>query len=130
MHADDRVPFLFTGREEHAVPYETGVIDEDVETAEPIERVLHESARALPVGDVVRVRDRNATERVDLVDNLLCRTRVGTGPGRRHTEVVHDDASTLAREGERVLATDAAPGTCDDDDASLADAGHGPYPTR
>ena len=63
---------------------------------------------ALPVGDVVGVRDRLAAERLDLLDD-----GVGDLAGalaaavQRDAEVVDHDLGALARELERVLAADA-----------------------
>ena len=75
VHADDRVPLLFARREQHAVADEARVVDEHVEAAERVDRGLHEVTRAVPVGDVVGVRDGLAARGRDLVDDVLRRAR-------------------------------------------------------
>ena len=59
------------GGEHHAVAEEARVVHEHVEAAERVDRGVHEPARAVPVGDVVGVRDRLAADRDDLVDDVL-----------------------------------------------------------
>ena len=98
VHADDRVPLFLARREQHAVAHEAGVVDEHVEAAERVDRGLHEPLRAVPVGDVVGVRDRLAAERVDLVDDVLRGPALAAGAVARDAEVVHDDARALACE--------------------------------
>ena len=128
VHADYRIPLFFARGEEHAVADEARVVDQHVELTEGVDRGLHEAVRALPVGDVVGVRDGFAAERVDLVDDVLCGSGATPAAVERDAEVVHDDSCALAGESECVLAADAAPGARDDDDAALTDPGHGAAP--
>ncbi len=92
--------------------------------------VSTELARAVPVGDVVAVRDRLAAERGDLVDDGLGRRPIAAGAVRGHAEVVDHDDRAFASERERVLAADAAPRAGHDHDASFADARHECVPYR
>ena len=73
----------------------------------------------LPVGDVVAVDDRLAAQRHDLGDDFAGRAVVRAGTVVGAAEVVDDDLGALGGEQQRVLATDAAPGSGDDRDASL-----------
>ena len=79
VHADHRVPLLLARREDHAVAQEAGVVHQHVEAAERVDRRVHQVAGAVPVGDVVGVRDRLAAGRDDLVDEKLRGRGVGAG---------------------------------------------------
>ena len=68
------------------------------------------------VGDVLAVRDRLAAERLDLADDVVRRPLARALAGERRAEVVDDDLRAGARERERVLAADPAPGAGDDRD--------------
>ena len=58
-----RVPLFFGHREEHAVAEDPGVVDEDVQAAERVDRLLHEAGGAVPRADVVGVGGRLAARR-------------------------------------------------------------------
>ena len=79
---------------------------------------------AVPVGDIVGVRDRLAAERRDLVDDRLRGPGVGATAVDGAAEVVDDDLRALRGQLERVAPPDPAPRTGDDRDAPFADAGH------
>ena len=126
VHADDGIPFLLARGEHHPIAEEPRVVHEHVEATEGVDRGVDEAVGAVPVGDVVGVRDRLTAGGDDLVDHLLRGAAVGAGSVTCHAEVVHDDAGALAGEGQGVLAPDAAGGAGDDDDPSFADARHVP----
>ena len=116
MHGDDRVPLVLFHVHEHPVAQDAGVVDEDVEPAERVDRVLDEAAGAGEVGDVLAVGDGLAARGLDLGDDLLRRRQVGALAGERAAEVVDDDLRAGRGERERVRAADAAPGAGDDRD--------------
>src|SRR4029078_10509625 len=97
---------------------------------ERVDRGVNQAAGAVPVGNVVGVRERVAPGGDALVAELLRGRVVGTDTLARDAEVVHDDTRTLTRERQRVLAADAARGARDDDDPPFTDARHAPPSTR
>ena len=110
-----------------AVAQDAGVVDEHVQVAERVDRLLHEALRAVPVGDVLAVDDRLAAQRLDLVDHLHRRARVAAVAVHVAAEIVDDDLGALAREQQRVLAAEAAPRAGDDRDPSV-ECTHDPSP--
>ena len=60
---DDRVPLGLGHVDHHPVTQDAGVVDEDVEGAEGVDRELDEALRAVPGGDVLGVGDGLAAER-------------------------------------------------------------------
>ena len=75
VDADDRVPLLLGGVHQHPVADEARVVDQDVEPAEGVDRLLHHRGRLLEVRDVRTVGDGLAAERLDLGDDLVGRPR-------------------------------------------------------
>ena len=63
---------------ERLVAQDAGVVDDDVDRAERVERGLHDGLAALGGGHAVGVGDGLAAEAVDLLDDLL-----RPGPRRR-----------------------------------------------
>src|SRR3546814_10767871 len=53
VHLDDRVPLGLAHVREHAVAQDPGVVDEDVETTEGVDRGADEALGTVPVADVV-----------------------------------------------------------------------------
>ena len=68
---DDRVPLCLGHVGEHPVAQDAGVVDDDVEPAEAVDRALHHPTGGLEVADVVGVGDGLAAHALDLVDDLL-----------------------------------------------------------
>ena len=122
VHPDDRVPLLLGGVHQHPVADEAGVVDQDVEAAEGVDRLLHHRRRLLEVGDVGAVGHRLAAERLDLGHHLVGHLGGGALTGAGGAEVVDDDLRALAGQLEGVRAADAAARAGDDRDASFADA--------
>ena len=83
---------------DHPVAEDPGVVDEDVEAAELVDRLLHHAAGAREVGDVVAVRDGLAARGLDLLDDLLRRRCVGSVACEPAAEVVDDDLRARGRE--------------------------------
>jgi hypothetical protein len=69
MDADDGVEVLFAHVEDHAVAQDAGVVDDDVELAEIIERALDDAFGGLEIADALEARDRLAAEaeRISLI---------------------------------------------------------------
>jgi hypothetical protein len=119
VDVDDGVPFRLVHVETHLVAQDAGVVDEHVEPAEGVDRLVHECFGAAPRRDAVVVRDRVAALRLDLVDHLLRGCGVGSFATRRAAEVVHDHRGTFGCEEQRVRTTDTAAGTGDDRDLAV-----------
>ena len=115
MNVDHRVPLVLLHVHEHAVAEDARVVDEDVQAAELVDRLLDHPLRAGEVGDVLAVRDRFAAERLDLADDVVSRAFVRAFAGERGAEVVDDDLRARAR-AQRVLAADSTAGAGDDRD--------------
>ena len=102
-----------------------GVVDQDVEAAEGVDRLLHHRRGLLEVGDVGAVGDGLAAQRLDLGDDLVGDLGGRALAGAGGAEVVDHDLGALPGELEGVGAADAATRSGDDRDASFEDAGHG-----
>ena len=116
------VPLLLGHREQHPVAEDAGVVDEDVETAEGVDRLLDEARGAVPAADVVGVGRGLAARGRDLVDDLLRRSRVGARTVTTAAEVVDHDLGAVASEGQRVLASQPTARTRDDADPPFTHA--------
>ena len=116
---DDIVPLGLAHVDEHPVAEDPGVVDEDVQVAEGVDGRVDQLLGPLPVGDVVAVRHRLATPGRDLGDDFVGRAVVRAGAVVGAATVVDDDLGSFGGEQKGVLATDAAPGSRDDRDASL-----------
>ena len=119
VHVDDSVPFFLGHVDEHPVAQDAGVVDENVEIAERLDRTVDQTLRTLPVSDVIAVDDRLATERLDLFDDMLCRGQIRAGTVVGPTQIVDDETSPLAREQQRVLTPDATACAGDDCDSAV-----------
>ena len=101
---------------DHPVAQDPGVVHQDVETPELVERQLSQLFAALEARDVAVVRDGLAPLGDDLVGHLARRSLVAPGPVGRAPEVVHDHGRSLSRERERLFAADPATGPGDNGD--------------
>jgi hypothetical protein len=99
VDADHAVPLVLGHVHEHPVAGDAGVVDEDVEAAELVDRLPDHRLRLAEVGDVRAVRDGLTALRLDLGDDLLRRRRVRALARERRAEVVDDDLRAGAREG-------------------------------
>ena len=124
VDVEDDVPLLLRHVEDHLVAKDAGVVDDDVEAAEGVERLLHHAVSGLEVGDVVVVRDGVAAHLLDLGDDLVGGALLAAGAGGGATEVVDDDASALGREAKRLAAANAASGAGDDGDFAFEPVTH------
>ena len=127
VHADDRVPLLLASVDEHPVAQEAGVVDEDVEPAEGVDRrcgpgrcAPSQSATSSPLATA------SPAARLDLVDHLVGGPRCGRpSPSSATPKSLTTTRAPCAGERQRVGPADPAARAGDDDDASVADAGHG-----
>jgi hypothetical protein len=109
---------------QHAVAQDPGVVHEDVQVAECLDRLVDHPSGTVEVGDVVVVGDGLAAGRLDLVDDLLGGCGVGTGAVPAAAAVGDDDLRAIRGEQQRVLAADPAASACDYGDAVLELVGY------
>src|SRR3546814_7653535 len=99
MDVDHRLKLLIRLLLYHAIARVAGVVDDDVQPAEAVERRLHETFAEVGRGDFADACHRLAARRLDGRDRLRRRILV---------EVVDDHACPLGGQLERHRATDAA----------------------
>src|SRR6202042_297521 len=80
VDTDDVVPVRLVHVERHLVAQDAGVVDQDVELAPGVDRLVDQVLGARPGGDVVRVQVGFAAGRLDVLDRLLRRVDVGPRP--------------------------------------------------
>ena len=71
VYGDDGVELLLAGVGEHPVADDARVVDQDVESAERVDRGLDQACGLRPVGDVRAAGDGFAAGSGDLVDDAL-----------------------------------------------------------
>src|SRR4051812_22353998 len=130
MHHDDVGPVRPAHAMEYLVAQDAGVVDQDVDAAESVERLLDDLVAVRRLADRERRGDGLTALFLDLVDHLLRRTGVAAGAIERRADVVNQDLGALLRHQHRDGAADAAAGAGDDGDFVLNDSGHMrlPYP--
>ena len=104
---------------EGLVAQDAGVVDDDVDAAERVERGLHDRRAALGRGDASRCWRPRRRRGLDLVDDVRGRARRRPGAVDRAAEVVDDDPGAAAGELERVRPAEAATGAGDDRDLAV-----------
>ena len=114
MHLHDRVEVFGRHREHHLVAQDAGVVHEDVEAAERVERGADDVLGALEVGDAVVVGDRLAAALRDDVDYFVGGPLVGALAGDRTAEIVDDDLGAVVGELHRLAPADAVARPGDD----------------
>jgi hypothetical protein len=126
VDADDRVPFVLGHREEHPVPQDARVVDEDVQLAVLADCEADQFPCRVEVGDVAVVDDRAATRRADLPgDGFGGRAGrragaspmafgMGGAPMPRLPAVVDDDRRAEPGQFQRLGPAEAAAGAGDD----------------
>ena len=116
VNVEHGIPLVLGDVEAHRVAQDARVVHEDVETAEPLGRFVHDGVAAVPRCHVARVRDCLTTAGPDLRDDFV---------GGFAVEVVHDDVGAFACEEPCVAASDAARRARDDRDLAVEDAHEG-----
>ncbi len=110
VHLDDGVPLLGRHLQHRAVAQDPGVVDQRVQAAQLLQRDADDGLRHIDLRAVPRVQHRPPAAGADLLDNG------GTGG---LVDLTHDDICTLARQLERLPATQAASRTRDDRDLAV-----------
>ncbi len=113
MDRHDGVPVLFAHVEDHAVAQDAGVVDDDVELAEVVDRAIDDSFGSLEVGDALEVGDRLAAGGSDFLDHVLRRGARLPGAVEVTAEVIHDHLGAVLGQQQRLFAPDAAAGAGD-----------------
>ena len=109
----------FVHLEAHPVAQEAGIVDDDVEIAERVDRPLDQRTGTVPGGDVVPVGDGGAPGGGDLVDDGLRDRTVGPATVGRGPEVVDHDPGALGSEEHRLAPADAPSRPGDDGDLAV-----------
>ena len=117
MHAHDGVEVGLWHVPHGRVTHDAGVVDQDVELAERVDRLLDELGGLLVVGDVTEVGDGGAALLLDQRDGLVSRPACSLSADRT-AEVVDDHLGALAGQLQRVPA--ANPVSCTSNDGDLA----------
>ena len=107
MHREDDVQLLLAHVEDHPVAQDARDIDDDVEPAEVVDRLLDHLTRRVVVRDGTGIGDGVAARRLDLVDDLLSDRDIGALAAQAGAEVIDDDRRALRREQHRDAAPDA-----------------------
>ena len=119
MHLDHRIPIGLGHGEHHAIAENAGVVDQDVERAERIDRLVDHALGAGEVADVVAVDDGVASHSGDLCGNVLRGRRIRSGAVGFAAEIVDDHLRAMTCEHERVFTPNAATRTGHDRDTTL-----------
>jgi hypothetical protein len=82
VDGDHGVPLVLGHVDEHPVPEDPGVVDEDVEASVAVGRAADHVLGGREIGDVVVARDRLAAGGDDLVHDGLSGGRVGSLAGQ------------------------------------------------
>ncbi len=115
VNADHAIPLFLGDVDQRGDRRDAGVVYQDVEVAERIDREPNELAGLIPVGDVMIARHRLSAGLDDLIDDALREGHVFTLAVRGSSaDVVDDDARALRREFHRIGSTKAAPGSGND----------------
>ena len=124
VDADHGVEVFLGHVEDRRVAQEAGVVDEDVEIAQGVERGLDHRLRVVPIGDVAEVRHGLAALLADLLHHRARGRFVAAAAVAARPEIVDDDARALARERQRLDAAEPVRGARDDRDLAFEIAEH------
>jgi hypothetical protein len=113
VHSDDRVEILRSGVVDHAVTQDAGVVDQDVQATELLDRLRYQGTGPVEVRDIVVVGHRPSARGDDLVDHLLRRALVIAATVPIRPQVVHDHGRTGTGQRQRLTTTDTTPGPGD-----------------
>jgi hypothetical protein len=122
VHSHHQVEVLFGHAGEHLVPHDAGVVDDGVESTEPLYRLLDERSGAVEVGDRRGVGERCTAPGDDLLDHhvggrggLLLAMEAGA-------DVIHDHRGAMARQLEAVRPAEAPAAARHDHDPPIEEA--------
>src|SRR6266851_3135247 len=108
VHADHVVPFLLGHVEDHAIAQDTGDVDQDIEFAEFLDRLVDEALAAFDGRDIHMIGDRVSAARLDFFRDVIGGRGGFFLPRDRDSEVVDYDCASLCGECPRDTAADAA----------------------
>ena len=124
MHADDRVPVVLGHLVEDCVAENPRVVDDDVDPAEAVDRLLDHRLRGGEVRDAAEVRLRLAARVANGGDRLERRDPIPAFSGSRAARIVRDHLRAVRSQHLRDLGADAASGAGDERDLSVNHPGH------
>ena len=114
VHVDDRIEVILCHVDEHPIPQDAGVVDEDVQVTEVLNGGVDEALATFPVGDVIGVGHSLAAHGPNLIGHHLGCATVIARTVHRATEVVDHELGAFLGEEQGVLTTNAA--ACSGDD--------------
>jgi hypothetical protein len=126
---DHGVPLVLGHVHKHAIAQNACIQDNGIELAEGGDRLVDHALGAVPVGDVVTVRDSLAAHRLDLVDDLLGGADIVALAGAVAAEVIHHDLGAMFGQHQAVFAADAAGASSDDRHPTLTQSCHCSLPS-
>ena len=125
VDVDDDVPLVLGHVEDHPVAQDAGVVDQDVEPAERVERLLDHALAGVHVGHRVVVGDGVAAGVLDRGHDLVGRSGLAVEFAALGAAVVVDhDPCALRREQQGVSAANPAAGAGHDRDAAIKSITH------
>ena len=119
VHGDDGVPLGLGHVDDHTIAKDAGVVHQDVQVTEGLDGRVDEVLSAFPVGDVVGVGDRFAALRTISAATSSAGVWSLPSPSLAPPRSLTTTLAPSFREEQCVLATDAAPCTGDDRNASF-----------
>ena len=114
MDLRDQVPVFLGHVEAHAWPGDAGVVHQDVETPEVVERGGDQPAPGLPLGDVTGVGDRVTARGPDLLGHDLRGSASPPSPTSEPPKSLTTTPRALGREAVRLGPPDAPSAAGDD----------------
>ena len=91
VHVDDGLPILREHVVEHLVAQDAGGVEDDVQPAEGVARLLHHRQAVVELGDRAVIGGRLAARGLDLVDDFLRRRLVRALAAAAGAGIVDDD---------------------------------------
>ncbi len=92
---DHRLPILREHVVEHLVPEDAGGVEDDMDAAEDIARLLHHLEAIVEITDRAEIGDRFAARGLDLVSHRLCRGLAAALAGAADAGIDDDDLRAL-----------------------------------
>jgi hypothetical protein len=114
MHVLNRVPHRFIHLQQGLVAEDPGVVDQDVEPAEAVDRFSEDAFCAGFRGHGVEAGSSLSAEGADLFHHAFCRAVVAAAAVAGTADIVDHDLGALTREQDRSCSSDAVAGTRDD----------------
>ena len=124
VHVDDRVPVFLRHLVEDGVAQDPGVVHDDVDPPETVDRLLDHPLRGAEAHDAVEVGLRLAARIANRAHRLEGGGPVLAVAGGGATRIVHDHLRAVRSEHLRDLGADAAPGAGDQRDLSFDQPRH------